>query len=253
MEHSRFFDASAEALAHGYEESEDHFTCLICEACFEKGVIYTHGNLMYDARKRMELHIEQEHHGMLEYLLSRNPDLLGLSGMQLDMVKLFASNLSDQEIARQQKLSASTIRSYRFKLREKEKQAKLFLVLMQLLAAKTKQSVKAINQTELSDAPKTATTLDERFNITLAEKKKYQEQYFDETGALKEYPAREKRKIIILEVIAQQFKLNQRYREEEVNRILKRIYEDFATIRRALIEYGFLDRSDDGSSYWRAQ
>ena len=32
--------------------------------------------------------------------------------------------------------------------------------------------------------------------------------------------------------------------------ILKRIYEDNATIRRYLIEYGFLDRSKDCSKYW---
>lgn len=40
------------------------------------------------------------------------------------------------------------------------------------------------------------------------------------------------------------------YSEREVNRILKRIYEDYANLRRALIEYGFIDRTNDGSSYW---
>ncbi|MEG2739993.1 DUF2087 domain-containing protein, partial [Clostridium sp.] len=28
------------------------------------------------------------------------------------------------------------------------------------------------------------------------------------------------------------------------------IYEDYATIRRALVEYGFMKRSNDCSSYW---
>ncbi|MBJ6950597.1 DUF2087 domain-containing protein, partial [Vibrio cholerae] len=27
-------------------------------------------------------------------------------------------------------------------------------------------------------------------------------------------------------------------------------YPDFVTLRRYLIEYGFLDRTDDGSQYW---
>lgn len=253
MEQNRFFEASVEALVCGFEEQENQYTCLICNTHFEKGIIYPYSDLFCDAHKRMKHHIADEHQGMLAYLLSCNPDHLGISNLQLEMVRLFASKLSDQEIARQQQLSASTIRSYRYKLREKEKQAKLFLAMMQLLSEQTNQSIKTVDQTVLSDAPKTATTLDERFNITVAEKEKFKTMYFDETGALKEYPVREKRKIIVLEVIAQNFKFDYVYKEEGVNRILKRIYEDFATIRRALIEYGFLDRSNDGSSYWRAQ
>ncbi|WP_236719720.1 DUF2087 domain-containing protein [Neobacillus mesonae] len=32
--------------------------------------------------------------------------------------------------------------------------------------------------------------------------------------------------------------------------MLKSIYADFATIRRYLIEYGFMDRSKDCMKYW---
>lgn len=46
------------------------------------------------------------------------------------------------------------------------------------------------------------------------------------------------------------FKQGKIYSEKEVNRILKRIYEDNATLRRALIEYGFMERSNDCKSYW---
>ena len=40
------------------------------------------------------------------------------------------------------------------------------------------------------------------------------------------------------------------YSKKDINKTLKRIYEDNATIRRYLIEYGFLDRSKDCSKYW---
>ncbi len=40
------------------------------------------------------------------------------------------------------------------------------------------------------------------------------------------------------------------YSEKDINKILKRIYDDNATIRRYLIEYGFFDRSKDCSKYW---
>ncbi|MCI1580038.1 MAG: DUF2087 domain-containing protein, partial [Clostridium beijerinckii] len=69
-------------------------------------------------------------------------------------------------------------------------------------------------------------------------------------GGLKSYPAREKKKIIVLEEISRNFSKGKQYSEKEINRILKRVYEDYVTIRRALIEYGFIERKKDGSSYW---
>lgn len=72
----------------------------------------------------------------------------------------------------------------------------------------------------------------------------------DDTGALKNYPAKEKKKIIILAEISKNFSKGKNYSEKEVNVILKRIYEDYVTLRRALIEYGFIQRSNDCSSYW---
>ncbi|MBE3101811.1 MAG: DUF2087 domain-containing protein, partial [Firmicutes bacterium] len=56
--------------------------------------------------------------------------------------------------------------------------------------------------------------------------------------------------IIVLEEITKNFSKGKSYSEKEINVILKRIYEDYATIRRALIEYGFIERKNDGSSYW---
>jgi len=71
-----------------------------------------------------------------------------------------------------------------------------------------------------------------------------------ENGELKNYPSKEKKKIIILGEIMRNFNIGKIYSEKEVNIIISRIYEDYATIRRALIEYGFLSRSSDCKSYW---
>jgi len=76
------------------------------------------------------------------------------------------------------------------------------------------------------------------------------ENYFDTTGALLNFPSKEKKKIIILREIAKNFKAQTEYSEKEINRILTRIYDDYVLIRRYLIQYGFLDRKNDGASYW---
>lgn len=56
---------------------------------------------------------------------------------------------------------------------------------------------------------------------------------------------------MILRQVAAQFESGRTYTEREVNEILKAIWDDFATMRRYLVEYGYLDRAADGSSYWK--
>ena len=56
---------------------------------------------------------------------------------------------------------------------------------------------------------------------------------------------------MILRQVAAQFESGRTYTEREVNEKLKAIWDDFATMRRYLVEYGYLDRAADGSSYWK--
>ena len=68
---------------------------------------------------------------------------------------------------------------------------------------------------------------------------------------LKNFPAKEKKKIVVLVEIAGQFRRDVSYTEKEVNALLAEIYpEDYVTLRRYLIEYGFMDRTQNGSAYW---
>lgn len=55
-----------------------------------------------------------------------NPGLLGLSEVQLELLRMLAEGCTDKEIAAQKRVSPSTVRNHRFKLREKERQARLF-------------------------------------------------------------------------------------------------------------------------------
>lgn len=67
---------------------------------------------------------------------------------------------------------------------------------------------------------------------------------------IKLFPAKEKRKYILLGMMCLLFDKEKKYNEKEVNDILREIYDDYATLRRYLIIYRFLDRTPDGSSYW---
>lgn len=64
------------------------------------------------------------------------------------------------------------------------------------------------------------------------------------------FPVKEKRKYIVLCMIIHFFEKDTKYHESEVNEILKPMIHDFATVRRYLVDYKFLDRTTDGKSYW---
>ncbi len=72
---------------------------------------------------------------------------------------------------------------------------------------------------------------------------------FFEYGKLTSIPAQQKKRRIVLEVIAERFEYGKKYAEREVNVILSEFHEDFCTIRRDLIGEHLFAR--DASGYWR--
>ncbi|MGA3599276.1 DUF2087 domain-containing protein [Lysinibacillus agricola] len=94
--------------------------------------------------------------------------------------------------------------------------------------------------------------MDERYAVTVEEKEKVLATYFKNglDGSIESFPRKEKRKIILLQHIVTKFEVGNKYGEKEVNEIVKPIYSDYVSIRKYLIEYGFLDRSDDCTTYW---
>ena len=67
------------------------------------------------------------------------------------------------------------------------------------------------------------------------------------------FSPKEKKKIVILRRIAKEFSPGRDYSEKEINELLKAIYPDFATLRRALIDYGYLTRTPDGRVYRKSE
>lgn len=245
-----FWESSIEELSNGYiyNVDSDEFVCLICKQTFENGVIYPSPNqqFFYEARKAMIRHIEEEHQSVLDYLLGMNRKYTGITEHQQELIHYFKEGLTDKEIVNKLGGSTSTIRNHRFKLKEKEKQAKVFLAIMRLL-----ETEKQTNQ-EFVSFHKGAKMVDERYAVTAEEQKKILNTYFKNglEGPLDSFPSKEKRKIIVLKHILKRFNSNKKYSEKEINEVLKATFHDFATIRRYFIEYGFMDRSKDGSEYW---
>lgn len=246
-----FWNSSIEEIKKGYsyDDNSGQFICLVCGKSFEKGVIYPGDGMLYEAEKAVKVHVKDEHSSMFEYLLGLNKKLTGLTDLQKNLLSYFYRGYSDDEIVKElEGGSTSTIRNHRFVLRQREKQAKIFLSIMEIL----KENIPAKRESEFVDIHKTAKSIDERYAITEEENDKILKRYFSEgpEGPLSEFPVKEKRKIIVLKNLIKRFEADKKYTEKEVNEILKNAYHDYVTLRRYLIEYGFMDRIKDGSSYW---
>ncbi|EGW40062.1 DUF2087 domain-containing protein [Desulfosporosinus sp. OT] len=242
-----FWNASIDDLKCGFIQEEDYYICLICGKKIERGIIYPEEGLFYEAGRYMRIHIEKAHQSVFEHLNSLDKKLTGLTDHQNRLIRLFYQGKSDREIQKELGIgSASTIRNHRFSLKEKERQSKVYLVMMELLKEKSK------HESTYIDPPEMAKMVDDRYKVTQKESDKLLKTLFPEgtDGSLKTFSIKEKHKLVVLQEIVKRFQDQQIYTEKEINQILKFVYHDFATLRRYLIEYGFLDRTPDGSQYW---
>jgi len=73
---------------------------------------------------------------------------------------------------------------------------------------------------------------------------------FMEGGRLKQIPARWKKRRVVLRWLAEHFRPAERYPEAQVNDILRRYHEDFALLRRLLVDEELMQRR--AGVYWRA-
>ena len=90
------------------------------------------------------------------------------------------------------------------------------------------------------------------FEITKKDIQKAKMSYVESMNPfkLKVFPKKEKQKVILLDFIIELFDKDRIYTEKEVNQILMPVYEDFAILRRYLVDYNLLNRLDNGSAYW---
>ena len=69
-------------------------------------------------------------------------------------------------------------------------------------------------------------------------------------GRLSAIPTRIRKRLVVLNEMAQAFEIGETYDETQVNNCLRAWHDDVAALRRYLVEEGFLERRD--GRYWRA-
>ena len=72
---------------------------------------------------------------------------------------------------------------------------------------------------------------------------------FIRDGRLVVVPAKRTKRLVVLDHLAQQFEPGRTYTEAEVSLTLQGFHDDYAALRRYLVEEGFLTR--EHNVYWR--
>ena len=223
------------------------YVCVYCGESFNEGQVYSAGNGLYSPERAAARHAEDSHGDRAARLVSSDTKYNTLTENQKELLLLMNSGLTDAEIAKKTGVTPSTVRRHKFNFREKAKQAKLYLACFESVFEGRQADGEAIVPIH-----NRAKFYDDRYVTTESERAKILETSFAslDPPVLKNFPSKEKKKIVVLAKIAELFEPYKKYTEKEVSEIIKPVYEDYAVIRRFMVIYGFMEREGGGKNYW---
>ena len=208
----RLYRADDDELHRGY--LREGCACLFCDRTF-------------DGPLSAQRHVESMHGGVLSALLSLDKSFTGLTDKQRALIGLWHDGLSDAQLAAATGCSESTLRNQRFQLRQREREARLFLCVLRLSGISALQRPLRAKQGR-ADAGR----------------------YFQE-GRLTAMPKKDNMRAKVMLHFANLFTPGRRYSETEVRALIEPIWPDYALVRRYLCDNGLLSRTPDGRTYWR--
>lgn len=79
--------------------------------------------------------------------------------------------------------------------------------------------------------------------------------FLNDVGQIHRYPNKLNLQKLVIQYLSPKFDAEKKYSEKEVNELLNQwhTYKDPARLRRDLVDYGYLQRTADGSEYWRSE
>lgn len=243
----RVGDVSLPEVKRGYVEERQAFRCLICGKVLEKGIIYPYEHAWYEAERFMRVHIEHAHESVFAHLVGLDKKLTGLTDHQSELLRLFYLGKSDQDVQAALEIgSAATVRHHRFALKEKERQAKVFLAMMELVREREQQTLAFVTPHKAGQLVQEDTVFDE------AEQREMLRQFFPHgvAGPLAHLPETERERAIVLRELAKRLDGDVAYGEVLLDELLRGAHENVEWLKKLLLDYGLIGCARDGGQYW---
>lgn len=234
-------------IEQGWHHTDTALVCNYCDATFADDQVFPVGDGFYPAAKMIQYHLATVHPQAIDELIRTDSKYNTLTEKQRALLSAFAMGAKDATIAKQMDVAAATVRHQKFTFREKAKQAKLYLAIYEQVFNRPTSA------DELVRLPEQSGMEDDRFAITIAEYTQLFAKYFTTTDPLRlaRWPKHQKAILAVLKRITATLPADQHFTERELTDQLKPIYADFPLLRRYLVDYGFLRRTDGGRDYWR--
>ncbi|MDP1510905.1 metalloregulator ArsR/SmtB family transcription factor [Paenibacillus sp. CMAA1739] len=157
------------------------------------------------------------------------------------LLLLSRGEMHGQALAKKLNLSQPTVTHHASKLREvglikerRDKNTVYFTLNPELIRQHAEATVRFIF--EKGEEEEEMSELNETLEATVLRN------FFAKDGKLRQIPAQYKKKLIVLQMLAEKLEPGRIYPERELNEWIKQYHEDFATIRRELIMHQFMYR-----------
>ncbi|WP_225999401.1 metalloregulator ArsR/SmtB family transcription factor [Paenibacillus sp. BJ-4] len=160
------------------------------------------------------------------------------------LLLLSGGEMHGQALAKKLNLSQPTVTHHASKLREaglikerRDKNTVYFTLNPELIRQHAEATVRFIF--EKGEGEKEMSELNETLEATVLRN------FFAKDGKLRQIPAQYKKKLIVLQMLAEKLEPGRVYPERELNEWIKQYHDDFATIRRELIMHQFMYREQE--------
>ncbi|ADM69821.1 Transcriptional repressor SdpR [Paenibacillus polymyxa E681] len=157
------------------------------------------------------------------------------------LLLLSRGEMHGQALAKKLNLSQPTVTHHASKLREaglikerRDKNTVYFTLNPELIRQHAEATVRFIF--EKGEGEEEVSELNETLEASVLRN------FFSKDGKLRQIPAQYKKKLIVLQMLAEKLEPGRMYPERELNEWIKQYHEDFATIRRELIMHQFMYR-----------
>ncbi|MCB9453425.1 MAG: metalloregulator ArsR/SmtB family transcription factor [Anaerolineaceae bacterium] len=111
-----------------------------------------------------------------------------------------------------------------------------------------KQYAGQIEQLQPFEKPESDDSWIDALDLGEAERKVLLDYTFN--GRLRKIPRKQGKLLVILDWLAAKFQPGVTYSEKEINTILSEYHPDFASLRRDMVDFGYLRRERAGTAYW---